>query len=70
MTRAELLRDLDAVTRYFVLLAALTENLAHSLRTAQDGPELEDDASVVPAPTVPSCACPPCLAERARGDRP
>ena len=70
MTRAELARDLDAVTRHLVLLAALTENLAHSLRTPQDGPEEEDDAPVVPAPTVPACTCPPCLAERARGDRP
>ncbi len=43
MTRAELERDLDAVTRHLVLLAALVENLAYSLRTPQDGPELEDD---------------------------
>ena len=48
-----------------ILLAALTESLARSVRRPQDGPDDEDDA-----PVVPVCTCPPCLAERERGERP
>ncbi len=70
MKRAELTRDLDAVTRHLVLLTALVESLATSVRSPQEGADLEDDAPVVPAATMPACTCPPCLAERARGERP
>ena len=65
MSRPDLARELDAVTRHLVLLAALTESLARSVRRPQDGPDDEDDA-----PVVPVCTCPPCLAERERGERP
>ena len=103
MTRPDLAAELDAVTRHLVLLAALVENLARSVRRPQDAPEPEDDAPVVPAGTrpatgkgkraahrrpaapgdlpaapkkrmdgtgMPACTCPPCLAERERGERP
>lgn len=47
MTRAELTRDLDAVHRHLVLLAALVENLSHSLRTPQEAPEPEAEPHLV-----------------------
>ncbi len=70
MSRPDLAAELDAVTRHLVLLAALVENLASGVRRPQDGPEPEDDAPVAPAGGMPACTCPPCLAERARGERP
>lgn len=70
MTRAELVRDLDAVTRHLVLLTALVENLATSVRSPQEGPDLEDDAPVVPTVGMPACTCPCGADERARGVRP
>lgn len=45
MTRAD---ELHAVARQLVLLTAIVESLASSLQSPQDGPELEDDAPVVP----------------------
>lgn len=47
MTRAELTRDLDAVHWHLVLLAALVENLSHSLRTPQEAPEPEAEPHLV-----------------------
>ena len=70
MSRPDLARELDAVHRHLVLLTALVESLAVSVRTPQDGPDPEADAPVVPAVGMPDCTCPPCLAERARGARP
>ena len=70
VSRPDLAAELDAVTRHLVILAALVENLARSVRTPQDGPEPEDDAPVAPAAGLPVCTCPPCLAERASGRRP
>ena len=70
MSRPDLARELAAVTRHLVLLAALVENLSRSVRRPQEGPDDEDDAPVVPAAEMPACTCPPCLAERARGERP
>ena len=49
MSRAELARDLDAISRHLVLLAALVENLAHSLRTPQDDSAAEVDPDAAPA---------------------
>lgn len=48
MSRPDLAREIDAVARHLVLLAALPENLAHSLRTPQDGAAPEADALIVP----------------------
>ncbi len=47
MTRAELLRDLDAVHRHLVLLTAVVESLAAGVRTPQDGPEPEAEHPLV-----------------------
>lgn len=38
MSRPDLSRELDAITRHLVLLAALVESLSRSVRTPQDGP--------------------------------
>lgn len=81
MSRPDLAAELDAVTRHLVLLAALVENLARSVRRPQDGPDGEhaphggpDGARGATARTAPEalpvCTCPPCLAERASGRRP
>lgn len=47
MTRAELLRDLDAVHRHLVLLTAVVESLASGVRTPQGGPEPEAEHPLV-----------------------
>ena len=70
MSRPDLAVELDAVTRHLVLLAALVENLARSVRRPQDGPVDEDDAPAGRPAGLPVCTCPPCLAERASGRRP
>jgi len=70
VTRAELARDLDAVTRHLVLLTALVESLAFTLQRPQDGLDDEDDAPVVPGAGMPACTCPCCADERAEGRRP
>jgi hypothetical protein len=48
MSRPDLAAELDAVTRHLVLLAALVENLARSVRSRQDGPEARPDLAPVP----------------------
>jgi hypothetical protein len=70
VTRPDLAAELDAVTRHLVLLAALVENLARSVRSRQDGLEPKDDAPAAPPAGMPACTCPPCLEERATGRRP
>lgn len=70
MTRTELSEELAVVTRTLVLAAAVLESLATSLRSPQDGLELEDDAPAVPVAGMPSCTCPCCADERAGGRRP
>ena len=81
MTRPDLADELDAVTRHLVLLTALVESLAAGVRTPQDapadgpaprgGPDGARGATAKTAPeALPVCTCPPCLAERERGERP
>jgi hypothetical protein len=70
LTRADLARDLDAVARSLALSAAVLESLATSLRSPQDGPDLDDDAPAVPVAGMPACTCPCCADERAEGRRP
>lgn len=70
MSRPDLARELDAVHRHLVLLTALVESLAVSVRTPQDGAGAEVLPDPRPDAQIPACTCPPCLAERARGDRP
>jgi hypothetical protein len=70
VTRAELVRDLDAVARSLVLSAAVLESVAASLRSPQDSLDLEDDAPAAPVAGMPACTCPPCRAERTEGRRP
>ena len=48
MSRPDISDELDAVTRHLVLLAALVESLARSVRSPQDGPGAEADVAVVP----------------------
>ena len=103
MTRPDLAQELDAVTRHLVLLTALVENIASSVRRPQDDPDDEPAPHDGPDGTrgatgkgnpaarrrtrapgdlpaapkkrmdgtgMPACTCPPCLAERERGERP
>ncbi len=70
MSRPDLAAELDAVTRHLVLLAALVENLARSVRRPQDGPVDEDDAPAGPVAGMPPGHCPPCGEKRSRGVRP
>lgn len=54
MTRPDLAAELDAVTRHLVLLAALVENLARSVRRPQDDPDDEPAPHDGPAGTRPA----------------
>ncbi len=60
MSRPDLAAELDAVTRHLVLLAALVENLARSVRRPRTPPRRRTTLR----PSRPS-GCPPAPARRA-----
>lgn len=69
MTRAEIARDLERVSRALVLSVGALERLVLSLGEPQDG-QAREEAPTIGRSAVPACSCPCCLEERARGERP
>lgn len=62
MTPAALSASLERVADTLVLVVGAIERLVEKIRTPEN--------SAAPSTGMPVCTCPPCIAERERGERP